>query len=44
MAGKIASPLRYPGGKSKLYSTIINIFKYNNISTPIYIEPFARWM
>lgn len=41
MAGKIASPLRYPGGKSKLYNTILNIFKYNNINTPIYVEPFA---
>lgn len=35
------SPLRYPGGKAKMYKEIITLFIKNNISKPIYIEPFA---
>ncbi|RFU62235.1 DNA adenine methylase [Bacillus sp. V59.32b] len=33
------SPLRYPGGKYKLYNFIKELVEYNNCST--YIEPFA---
>lgn len=33
------SPLRYPGGKYKIYKYISNLVKYNNCSS--YIEPFA---
>lgn len=35
------SPLRYPGGKSKLNKQIINLFEINNYEKGIYIEPFA---
>lgn len=35
------SPLRYPGGKAKLYSFITGILTKNNISKATYIEPFA---
>lgn len=35
------SPLRYPGGKTQLYKFVRNIIKKNNISSPIYVEPFA---
>ncbi|MEJ6471283.1 hypothetical protein LDK28_04305 [Fusobacterium animalis] len=38
---KTISPLRYPGGKSKFYNNIIEIFKNNNIINPIYCEAFA---
>lgn len=33
------SPLRYPGGKFKIYSFVSNLIEKNNCST--YIEPFA---
>lgn len=33
------SPLRYPGGKYKIYKYISDLVKYNNCSS--YIEPFA---
>lgn len=35
------SPLRYPGGKTKLYPYIKDIIQYNNLTSSIYIEPFA---
>lgn len=37
----ILSPLRYPGGKSKLAPHFKNIIKYNNLVDGRYIEPFA---
>ena len=38
---KSISPLRYPGGKSKVFNIIISLFEKNDIKNPIYIEPFA---
>lgn len=38
---KTISPLRYPGGKSKFYNNIIEIFNNNNIIEPVYCEAFA---
>ena len=36
------SPLRYPGGKSALFSLVENIIKENNLGdNVIYVEPFA---
>lgn len=35
------SPLRYPGGKSKLYNKMKEILEYNNLLGCTYIEPFA---
>lgn len=35
-----ASPFRYPGGKTQLYSFVYHLLKANNI-TDTYIEPFA---
>ena len=35
------SPLRYPGGKVKLYELIKEIIEKNNLRGCIYIEPFA---
>ncbi|MCM1272127.1 MAG: DNA adenine methylase [Clostridium sp.] len=35
------SPLRYPGGKSKLASFVSLVIKKTDIKSPIYIEPFA---
>lgn len=35
------TPLRYPGGKTKLYKYMIEIFKSNNLFGSTYIEPFA---
>lgn len=35
------SPLRYPGGKSKLTKHIINTFEINDYKNGVYIEPFA---
>ncbi|MCS5421871.1 MULTISPECIES: DNA adenine methylase [Psychrilyobacter] len=36
-----ASPLRYPGGKTKVYDNLISLFKENTIEKPTYIEPYA---
>ena len=33
------SPLRYPGGKNKIYDKVLEIIKQHNPTT--YIEPFA---
>lgn len=35
------SPLRYPGGKSKLIPYIVETLKLNNLEGGTYIEPFA---
>ena len=35
------SPLRYPGGKTKLYYKVFTILKQNVIGDVVYIEPFA---
>lgn len=35
------TPLRYPGGKAKIYKTVKEIIKNNNLSQKIYCEPFA---
>lgn len=35
------SPLRYPGGKSKLASFISLLIQKSQIENPIYVEPFA---
>lgn len=35
------SPLRYPGGKSQLWRFVKNVIELNNITNPIYCEPFA---
>ena len=38
---KISSPLRYPGGKSKLYKYTKTLIEKNNLSGCTYVEPFA---
>ncbi|MDN5302392.1 MAG: adenine methylase [Thermoanaerobacteraceae bacterium] len=35
------TPLRYPGGKSKLYNYTVKLLEHNNIYDCIYVEPFA---
>lgn len=35
------SPLRYPGGKTKLYKHVKNIIQVNDLLGETYIEPFA---
>lgn len=35
------SPLRYPGGKTKLYTHVKNIIQVNDLLGETYIEPFA---
>lgn len=35
------SPLRYPGGKTKLYSRVVNILKKNGLNNITYVEPFC---
>ena len=35
------SPLRYPGGKSKLTPYVLDIIKLNNLEGGAYVEPFA---
>ncbi|MEV7971183.1 DNA adenine methylase [Sphaerisporangium sp. NPDC088356] len=37
----IVSPLRYPGGKSSLYSRLRAIVRANNLTTGTYVEPYA---
>ena len=37
----LLSPLRYPGGKSKVFNIIVSLFEKNDIRNPVYIEPFA---
>ena len=38
---EILSPLRYPGGKSKLYNYTRKLIKTNNLRDCVYIEPYA---
>lgn len=38
---KSLSPLRYPGGKSKIYDKVKRIVINNNLSNLTYVEPFA---
>jgi DNA adenine methylase len=35
------SPLRYPGGKTKLYDKVVNLLKQNDFQDVIYVEPFC---
>lgn len=35
------SPLRYPGGKAKLYKYVVTLLETNNLIGETYIEPFA---
>ena len=37
----IASPLRYPGGKSRLTDFLSRVIKANGMRDPVYVEPFA---
>lgn len=39
--GKTLSPLRYPGGKTKIYNKVKNLIEINNWENTTYIEPFA---
>lgn len=39
--GKSISPLRYPGGKAKIYDRIERLFSRNKLSNITYTEPFA---
>lgn len=38
---KSISPLRYPGGKAKMYEQTVNLLSKNNLIGETYIEPFA---
>jgi len=38
---KSLSPLRYPGGKSKIYDKVKNIIISNSYDNRMYVEPFA---
>lgn len=38
---KSYSPLRYPGGKSKLTAYVLETLKLNNLIGGVYVEPFA---
>lgn len=38
---KSLSPLRYPGGKFKIYNKVKNLIKANALNDRTYIEPFA---
>lgn len=38
---KSLSPLRYPGGKSKIYEKVKNLIITNGYSNRMYVEPFA---
>lgn len=35
------SPLRYPGGKSKIYGRVKNLIESNSLCDKTYVEPFA---
>ena len=35
------SPLRYPGGKTKLYDKVVSLLKQNRLQDVIYVEPFC---
>lgn len=38
---KFCSPLRYPGGKGKLYGYVKELIESNDLNGCVYIEPFA---
>lgn len=38
---KSLSPLRYPGGKSKIYDKVKNLIEANSLGNRTYVEPFA---
>ena len=38
---KSLSPLRYPGGKSKIYEKVKNLIVKNALGNRTYVEPFA---
>ncbi len=38
---KSRSPLRYPGGKSKIYNRVKNLIETNALTGRTYVEPFA---
>lgn len=38
---KSLSPLRYPGGKSKIYEKVKNLIITNDFDNRVYVEPFA---
>ncbi len=38
---KVLSPLRYPGGKSKIYERVKNLIIANGYDNRMYVEPFA---
>jgi len=38
---KSLSPLRYPGGKSKIYDKVKNLIETNDLGDKTYVEPFA---
>ncbi|MEM0142433.1 MAG: DNA adenine methylase [Candidatus Parvarchaeum sp.] len=38
---KCLSPLRYPGGKSKIYGKVANLILANGYGDRVYVEPFA---
>lgn len=38
---KSLSPLRYPGGKSKIYGKVKNLIEANTLGDRTYVEPFA---
>lgn len=38
---KSLSPLRYPGGKSKIYEKVKNLIIINGFDNRVYVEPFA---
>ena len=35
------TPLRYPGGKTKLFKKVSSIIEYNNLQGCTYVEPFV---
>lgn len=39
--GQIASPLRYPGGKTRLTGFLAQVIKTNHMRDPVYVEPYA---
>lgn len=38
---KPLSPLRYPGGKFKIYTRVKNVIEANGLQEKTYVEPFA---
>ena len=35
------TPLRYPGGKAKIYNIVKKIIETNNLANKVYVEPFS---